>query len=473
MQAETTEFLSGDRSSAGNEILAELGEQCGDMALHCSDAAGFIAALNQRIQRGALRLTDLRGSMARLSASQAETGAADAALQQSAIRAREVISRGNEIVALSLDDFSALVSHVTGLEEKLRFFLEIIGTVGGISDDLGVIARQTRMLGINAAVEAARGGEATRGFAVVADEIRHLASRASDSSAHVSDQLGRLDRSARELIGAVETGIDLGHRTGGQIDRLRDAIGQIGDLVGQFEGCAHSIARCSDEGMRNVAQLAEGFEQFCADADANAREAVSAGDRLDRLETQANVMLNAVAHEAVETRNSPFIAMALSGADDVRALISRELADGTLTEQALFDTDYRPIAGTDPVQYLTDFVPFADRLLRPLFDRHSAKDPAVVGCCLVDRNGFLPTHISERSQIQRSGDRRWNVEYCRNRQIFMDSQTRHALDQEGDFFLYTYRQDLGEGRYRPLRSVLVPLAFRGRRWGLYELGYLI
>ena len=92
---------------------------------------------------------------------------------------------------------------------------------------------------------------------------------------------------------------------------------------------------------------------------------------------------------------------------------------------------------------------------------------------MIDMNGYLPTHISTRSQPQRPGDPRWNMEHARNRQMFMDSQTRRALDGEGDFFLFTYRQDLGEGRYRALRSVFVPLVFEGRRWGLYEVGYLI
>ena len=55
----------------------------------------------------------------------------------------------------------------------------------------------------------------------------------------------------------------------------------------------------------------------------------------------------------------------------------------------------------------------------------------------------------------------------------MAGQTRRALDCDGDFFLFTYRQDFGEGRYRTLRSVFVPLHFAGKRWGLYELGYLI
>ena len=52
-------------------------------------------------------------------------------------------------------------------------------------------------------------------------------------------------------------------------------------------------------------------------------------------------------------------------------------------------------------------------------------------------------------------------------------EPRRALDGVSDFFVFTYRQDLGEGRYRALRSVFVPLVFGGRRWGLYEVGYLI
>lgn len=443
------------------------------MALQCSDAAGFIGTLNQRIQHGAKRLIELQDSMARLAASQSESNVADAALQQTAASAQQVIAQSNGIMAASLDDFAALVSYVTGLEEKLLYFLEIIGTVGSISEELGSIAKQTRMLGINAAVEAARGGEATKGFAVVADEIRHLATRAQTSTASASEQLGQLDRSARELISGVEASIAMGHNTGGRIDELRQAISQISVLVTRFQSCSRSIAHCNEEGARNVSVLGLGFGQFCADAGENAREAEIARGRLDGLESQANIMLNRIAHEAVETHDSPFIEKALRGAGEVSALIGEALTRGTLSDAELFDTHYRPVAGTDPVQYMTRFVPFADAHLRPLFDRQSGWDKAIVGCCLVDMNGFLPTHISERSQAQRSGARQHNVEFCRNRQIFMDSQTRHALDHESDFFLYTYRQDLGEGRYRALRSVLVPMRFNGRRWGLYELGYLI
>ncbi|MCF8709114.1 methyl-accepting chemotaxis protein [Rhizorhapis sp. SPR117] len=454
-------------------MLADLGERCGDMSLQCSDTAGFLSRLNQRIQQDATQLHELQANMEQLSGNQVESNFASAELKQTASRAQSIIVEGNNVAALSLDEFATLIAHVTGLEEKLRNFLDIIGTVGTISDELGAIAQQTRMLGINAAIEAARGGEATKGFAVVADEIRRLATQAGESTSFVSEKLTQLDHSARGLIGGVEASIDMGHKTGGQIDRIRSVMAEISVLITQFQQRSEAISRCNQEGEQDVAVLKKGLEEFCEAAQESAREVDTARLRLDELESCSNNMLNLTAHSEVPTRNSPYIAQALADAEEVSAAIRKALTASHISEADLFDTQYHAIPGTDPVQYNTHFVQFADTYIRPLLDLHTAKDDAIVGCCLVDMNGFLPTHISARSAPQRPGQRQWNLEDARNRQIFMDSQTRHALDNEGDFFLYTYRQDLGEGRYRALRSVLVPLNFNGRRWGLFELGYLI
>jgi methyl-accepting chemotaxis protein len=462
-----------EKGHGDGDLLGKLGERCGDMALQCSDTAGYLSRLNQRIQRGSTRLHDLQANMAQLSANQLESNFASEELQRTASRAQTVIAEGSNVAARSLDEFAGLIAHVMSLEEKLRAFLDIIGTVGTISDELGSIAKQTRMLGINAAIEAGRGGEATKGFAVVADEIRRLATQAGDSTSSVSEKLAQLDQSARGLIGGVAAGIDIGRQTSGQIDRIRSVMTEISVLITQFQQRSEAISHCNREGAEDVAILKDGLEQFCASAEESAREVDTARLRLDELEGETNQMLNLTAHSQVQTRNSPYIAQALAAASDITGLIDTALATDQLSMAELFDTDYQPLPNSDPLQYHTRFVSFADIWVRPVLDRHTDRDSSIVGCCLVDMNGFLPTHISARSQRQRPGDRQWNLENSRNRQIFMDNQTRHALDNEGDFFLYTYRQDFGDGHYRALRSVLVPLSFKGRRWGLFELGYLI
>ncbi|WP_420146384.1 methyl-accepting chemotaxis protein [Sphingobium sp.] len=454
-------------------MLADLGERSGDIALQCSETAGYLSELNRRIQGDSAHLADLQANMDTLAASQGESVAAAQELSLTARRAGRIIAEGHDVIGLSLGEVAGLVDHVTGLESHLRQFLTVIEAVGDISEELSGIARQTRLLGVNAAIEAARGGAATQGFAVVADEIRRLAGQAGESSATVGDKLSQLDRDARRLIGGVEANIVRGREVGTHIDRLRMSMAEIASLVTQFGERSDTIVACTDAADGDVGALRHGLATFSRSASDSARRVDMARDQLEGLEGMANAMLNRAAHGPQKTRNSRYIAMAEDGADEVSGLIERGLRDGQISLSQLFDTDYRPVPGSAPVQYLNGFTPFADSVLRPVLDRHTGADGSIIGCCLLDMNGYLPTHISARCQTQKVGDIDWNMEHARNRQIFMDSQTRRALEEEGDFFLYTYRQDLGEGRYRALRSVFVPLVFAGRRWGLYELGYLI
>lgn len=455
------------------DLLTDLGERSGDIALQCSETAGFLGELTRRIQSDSARLGELRSNMERLARSQDESVAAAQELSLTARRAATIIADGHEAVTLSLGQVAQLVENVTGLEEHLRQFLGVIEKVGDISEELGGIARQTRLLGVNAAIEAARGGAATQGFAVVADEIRRLAGQAGESAASAGDKLGQLDRDARRLIGGVEANIARGRDVGTHIDTLRVSMAEIASLVTQFGERSDMIVTCTDEAGSDVAALRQGLDLFSRSATESAARVETARGHLEGLEGMANAMLNRAAHGGHVTRNSCYIALAEEGAAEIQMLVERALSSQQIGMEQLFDTVYRPIGGSDPPQYENGFTDFADRTMRPLLDRRTAQDAAIVGCCLIDMNGYLPTHISARSQPQRPGQPRWNMEHARNRRIFMDSQTRHALDGDGDFFLFTYRQDLGEGRYRALRSVFVPLMFGGRRWGLYEVGYLI
>jgi methyl-accepting chemotaxis protein len=89
---------------------------------------------------------------------------------------------------------------------------------------------------------------------------------------------------------------------------------------------------------------------------------------------------------------------------------------------------------------------------------------------VTDINGYLPTHITERSQPQ-SADPEWNAQYCRNRRNFIDDVTRRAIASTKQAMLATYGMDLGNGRYLPVKNVFVPLFIAGRRYGNFEMAY--
>jgi len=465
-------YVGGDLLNI-ESLLADLGEKSGEIAVQCSDTGGQLDRLNRQIAAEAERLVELSVAMDMLTAAHVESREATSELSHSAEVAQQVLHRGNRVAQQSLDEVGRLVEGVTGLDDELQSFLERLATIGGISRALTLIAEQTQMLSFNARIEAARGGAEMKPFQVLADEIRQLANTTSESAAEVGRNIAALDETAAHLITGLSANISVGRETTRHIDSLRDSMGEMAALVLQFQDRSRAIAGCNERAAGAVETLGFGMEEFYAVAAESATRAEDARSRLDELENRANDMLNRVAHGGVRTRNDPLIAMGIEGANEVTALVESRLGTPELNETALFDIDYRPRPGTDPVQYDNGFADFADRHIRPILDRWTHQDKAVVGCCLVDMNGYLPTHITERSQAPIPGQRLRNLEVSRDRQIFMDNQTRRALDGDDGYFLFAYRQDLGEGRFRALRSVFVPLYFAGRKWGLYEVGYLI
>jgi methyl-accepting chemotaxis protein len=153
----------------------------------------------------------------------------------------------------------------------------------------------------------------------------------------------------------------------------------------------------------------------------------------------------------------------------IMTTIERAIDEGELSVEDVFDRDYKTIPGTNPVQYTVRFNDAADKHVRPILDRAEVSDSRIIGSAIGDINGYLPTHLSKRSQSP-GPDPVWNDEHCRNRRILIDDQTRMALASDKPATLATYRMELGD-KYIPVKNVYVPLHFRGRRWGNFELAY--
>jgi methyl-accepting chemotaxis protein len=452
--------------------IAEIGDRCGSFALQCSETAGSISAVSERIAADQALLGELRNSLGQLKAFQHDAGLAASEIDQVAHNAAQLLEANHGKTDAALGEIEQLTHHVVQSGEELEAFFDAFADMTSISDELDAIARETGIIAINASIEAARAGTEASGFAVVAAEVRRLATGARELAGRVGGRVSALDEGARAISARMQADGNRARSISTYTRDIADALDRVTEAVAQFGQCAESIDKASQAMTGHVHSLEDGFDSFAAASSANVAELAQMRAKLDALESQSNLMLNSIAHAGGATRDRPYIDLALTEAARVRAVIERALRGGELSEAALFDTAYRAVAGSEPPQFLTDFVPFADRAIRPLLDAATASDAAIVGCCLIDRNGHLPTHISDRSKLQRPGERRWNIEHCRNRQMFMDPQSRYALDHDAPFFLFTYRQDFGDGRYRALRSVLVPLSFLGRRWGLYELGYL-
>jgi len=168
----------------------------------------------------------------------------------------------------------------------------------------------------------------------------------------------------------------------------------------------------------------------------------------------------------------PLICLTVDGANNISMLFEQAVNDGALGMADLFDEDYKPISGTDPVQYHTRFVDFTDQVLPAIQEAIAAADPRISGACAIDRNGYLGTHLRQFSQPQ-SADPHWNATHCRQRRLITDATGQAAIKADKDYLMQTYLRDLGANNMPMLKDLNAPIWVRGRRWGVLRVVYSI
>ena len=203
------------------------------------------------------------------SAAQAAQAARDA--DQSTREGLTVIGQTTSNIGLLAADMSTAMAQVEGLasnSEKIGSVLEVIRG----------IAEQTNLLALNAAIEAARAGEAGRGFAVVADEVRNLARRTQESVEETRVVIEHLQSGTAEVVGAMGNSYRQAQGSVEQVGQAVTALRQIGDAVTvisdmnlQIASAAEEQSAVAEEINNNVATIRDVTESLSEQANESAR----------------------------------------------------------------------------------------------------------------------------------------------------------------------------------------------------------
>jgi methyl-accepting chemotaxis protein len=260
-------------------------------------------------------------------------------------------------------------------------------------------------------------------------------------------------------------------------DEARDSVASIEQtltgVIGMVEEVDRQnalIARTTGGIGVHVESVRAVLEHFDRAAIENEGQLGTASRRMEQLEMSANVMFDTIVHAGLSASDSLLVSQAQDAAREIAALAETGLADGSLSAEALFDTDYREIPGSDPTRYATRLMPWADAAWRPVLDRISGSDERIMAVACTDINGHLPTHLSRFSRPP-TGDKAHDTQFCRNGRKILDPIDQKAKASAGPYMMAVYRQE-GDGRsYRVVRNVYVPLTIAGRRWGDLELAY--
>jgi len=299
--------------------------------------------------------------------------------------------------------------------------------------------------------------------------VKKLAHDTRAATSQIASTIGELTREAGAVTAEIKTGVERSRAAQSGFGQISDTVREVSEIVGmvdrQTEGIAHSTSMI----QTSVDRVKAGLTDFAGDARANGSELLSAQKRLSHLEMLSNTMLDTLANSGAEIDDTPFILKAQDAARQIMAAVERAIDQGEVTVDDVFDRDYKVVEGTNPVQYDVSFNEAADKYVRPVLDRTKGSDNRIIGSAIGDLNGYLPTHLSERSHPQ-GPDPVWNDEHCRNKRILIDDATRNALASDRPATLATYRMELGD-KFIPVKNVFVPLWFKGRRWGNFELAY--
>ncbi|MEX0758706.1 MAG: methyl-accepting chemotaxis protein, partial [Tistlia sp.] len=345
-----------------------------------------------------------------------------------------------------------------------------LAEVAKVSSDIDAIARQTNLLALNATIEAARAGEAGRGFAVVAGEVKSLATQTSEATKQIEHTLGGLTEQAEALIAR-------GSESTGRAQSVRSGTTAIGEAIAALEGAMRQVEEQASGIARSTEEIEEQSDSFLGTLEAASEDLGHSSetlgetrDRIGRLVQVGERLVGMMAGSEDNGLDHPFVLRVQAAACQVEAAFERGLAEGAITEAALFDSDYQAIPGSDPQQFLAGVTEFADRVLPEIQEPVLESDPRIVFCAAVDRGGYLPTHNRKFSQPQ-GRDPVWNNANCRNRRLFDDRVGLAAGRNEAPFLLQAYRRDMGAGEFVLMKNVSAPITVRGRHWGGLRLAY--
>ncbi|EHJ46821.1 methyl-accepting chemotaxis sensory transducer [Solidesulfovibrio carbinoliphilus subsp. oakridgensis] len=244
-----------------------------------TEASAELAERTEQATRGAAeqsaRLSETVASMGEMSATVLDVAQNASTASDTAAKAREQAASGSEVVRRAVAGISAARDKALVLSQdmaELGTQAEGIGRVLGVISD---IADQTNLLALNAAIEAARAGEAGRGFAVVADEVRKLAEKTMTATAEVGKAIRDVQAGTHKSVGGVREAVGVIESATSLADQSGQALTAIVSLVESASDQVRSIAAASEE----QSAASEAIEASIADVSRVSGETAQAMER--------------------------------------------------------------------------------------------------------------------------------------------------------------------------------------------------
>lgn len=302
LRAKATNDTLGNIAEALNSMLdnfTQVLERASKAASDVSTSANEILVASEQMASGAIQqdqeITNTSSAVEELTVSMKQVSNNAEASAEAARRALEAAEQGNRSVRDTLEGMQRIRASVQATGKKIKSLgdrsLEISEIINVIND----ITEQTNLLALNAAIEAARAGEAGRGFAVVADEVRKLAEHSRSATKDIAALIKAIQAETSEAVVVMEEGtkeVEIGARLADQAGKALDAIStvvrQSAELVQEISLASKQQVR-GTEGVANAMQI---ISNITRQTSQGARQTTRTVEHMVKLSEQLNEVLS-------------------------------------------------------------------------------------------------------------------------------------------------------------------------------------
>jgi methyl-accepting chemotaxis protein len=271
--------------------ILNVAEQASSISSRVAAASEELSAQVELVSRGAemqrTRVESTATAMNEMNTTVLEVARNAGHASEQSEETRKKAGNGADLVNKVVRSINGVNTVALSLQDNMTELGKQAESIGGVMNVISDIADQTNLLALNAAIEAARAGEAGRGFAVVADEVRKLAEKTMQATQEVGGNIQAIQNSARTNIGEVTNAV----KNIGEATELANSSGQalqeIVDLASSNSSVVASIATAAEEQSATSEEINHALEEVSRIVAETAEGMVQASSAVQELSQQA------------------------------------------------------------------------------------------------------------------------------------------------------------------------------------------